>query len=310
VGGVDGTSGDATLRYGDVLRGDTTSNVIDWSEFDWTAGAGDGLDFTGGEFSEGGIFFCYTTVTSQDETEWICNSVMNESTSYSGLVMRIDDGSDSANIVWGTHYFTLGDVCHELDAAGASVRVYVEPRDSTGRALADLSADVPDINSISTDTTATLFCPSGDTYRQSINETLKQARMIIGDSSGFVYEFDPTHTTYAGENITSRHFTHVEDFQEPDKYKRWNWISIVARWNPDIASNGGVKIRHRIASFDTSDTGWFGDFTVDLTAVWKEYKLYNNRSSKRIQYEFADAAGSNFQISEYKIGSPQIQDDR
>ena len=133
---------------------------------------------------------------------------------------------------------------------------------------------------------------------------------MVGDSSGFVYEFDPTHITYAGNNITSRHFTHVEDFQQPDRFKRWNWISIVARTNPDIGSNGGVKIRHRLSNFDTSDTAWTGDFTVDLTGSWKEYKLFNNKTSKQIQYEFDSAVGSNYQISEYKIGEPLMESDR
>jgi len=175
---------------------------------------------------------------------------------------------------------------------------------------ADNSTNIPGINSSGTNTSATIFDPTGQTYRQSVDEILKQARLMAGDSSGFIYEFDPTHSQYAGNNISTKHVTHVEDFQEPDKYKRWSYLSMVARTNPDIGSNGGVKVRHRISNFDTSETGWFGDFTVDLSSSWKEYKLFNNRSSKQIQYEFNSASGSNYQISEIKIGEPQIQDDR
>jgi hypothetical protein len=299
------TSGDTTIRYGDVLRGDTTNNAIDWTQIDAT------LDFTDIEFSEGGLFFCFSA--SADPTILLTDPTTNRPdwSTTSDLIMRIDEGSDSGNMPYGSHYYSLTDIS-SVDAGGGdyTVKVNLAPRDTTGNAAADSSGNVPSINSVSTDTTATLFDPSGDTYRQSIAETLQPARLMIGDSSGFVYEFDSTYTQYAGNNITSRHFTHVEDFEQPDKFKRWSWISVTARENPDIGSNGGVKIRHRIKNFDTSDTAWRGDFTVDLSSSWKEYKLFNNITSKLIQYEFDSASGSNYQISEYKIGPPQIQDDR
>ena len=298
------TAADVTLRYGDVLRGETTENVLAWSTLSAVADYDFSFNEVNSEFSTGGLFMCFSY--SNDPTKLV-GLTATEGTTYSGKILRIDDGSDSDLMPNGSHYYTITDVSSVLDAgADYTVKISFGPRD-TDLAVCATAAQIPVFGG---DTTGTLFDPSGVTYRQDIEEILKQARLMTGDSSGFVYEFDPTHTTYAGENITSRHYTHVEDFEQPDRFKRWNWISIVARENPDIGSDGGVKIRHRIANFDTSDTGWLGDFTVDLTSSWKEYKFYNNRSSKRIQYEFDDAAGSNYQISEYKIGSPQIQDDR
>ncbi|HEC65301.1 MAG TPA: LamG domain-containing protein, partial [bacterium] len=147
---------------------------------------------------------------------------------------------------------------------------------------------------ISADTTATFFDASGQTYKQNIEEILKQARLMIGDSSGFVYEFDPTHTQYAGNNITSRHVTHVEDFEQPDRFKRWNWISVVARNDLSLKSNGSVKIRYRIDNFDTSDTGWIStnvtktifDIEDDCISRWKMNDNTNNAT-------VLDSIGSN-----------------
>jgi hypothetical protein len=303
------TATDATLKYGDTLRGDLTGNVIDFTSLDAT------LDFTDVEFSTGGEFFCFTATA--DPTKLIAMSA-SEGTAYSGLVLRIDDGQDSTNMPSGTHYYKMTDVSSVDPSGPFEVKVKLALRgagyDATGGFIetwaADNSTNIPGINSSGTNTSATIFDPTGQTYRQSVDEILKQARLMAGDSSGFIYEFDPTHSQYAGNNISTKHVTHVEDFQEPDKYKRWSYLSMVARTNPDIGSNGGVKVRHRISNFDTSETGWFGDFTVDLSSSWKEYKLFNNRSSKQIQYEFNSASGSNYQISEIKIGEPQIQDDR
>lgn len=306
----DGTPGDTTIRYGDVLRGDTTENVIDFSII---ADAGDDLDFTDFDFSKvaAGLEFDYSS--GSDNTKLLADptTIYSDWSTFSNKILRIDDGSDTAGMPHGTHYYSLTDVCSVNNAGDWSITVHIAPRDGSDYGAAvNSGTTVEQLNVVGADTSGTIFDASGTTYRENINEVLTQARLMAGDSSGFVYEFDPTHTQYAGNNITARHFTGVEDFEQPDRFKRWNWISIVARTNPDIGSNGGVKVRYRIGNFDTSDTGWLGDFTVDLTASWKEFKVFNNRSSKQIQYEFDSASGSNYQISEYKIGEPQIQNDR
>ncbi len=306
----DGTPGDTTERYGDVLRGDTTENVIDFSII---ADAGDDLDFTDFDFSKvaAGLEFDYSS--SSDNTKLLADptTIYTDWSTFSNKVLRIDEGSDTVGMPHGAHYYRMTDVCSVNNAGDWSITIHLAPRDgSTYGAAVNSGTTVEELNAGGGDTTALIFDASGLTYKQNIEEILKQARLMIGDSSGFVYEFDPTHTQYAGNNITSRHTTHVEDFQEPDKFKRWNFISVIARENPDIGSNGGIKIRHRLSNFDTSETGWTGDFTIDLTSAWKEFKLFNNKTSKEIQYEFDNVTGSNFQISQFKIGEPQIQDDR
>jgi hypothetical protein len=281
------TAGDTTIRYGDVLRGDTTENVLDQT-----------FDFSDIVPSAGGLTFDVT----------LAGAGADITTDLYDTILRIDDGSDSSNMPYGSHYYHVESVCADTDGT-AYIRFTVCPRgaDSTGTGIADNSSNTP---VLAAGTTATFFDASGATYRESISETLKKATLMFGDNSGFVYEFDPTNSTYDGATITARHVTHVEDYNEPDLMKRWSKISVVARANPDNPTNGGLKVRHRLANFDTSDTGWRGDFTQDLTTSWKNYDFFNNRTSREIQYEFDSAAGSNFQISQYKISEPQIQNDR
>ena len=287
---VDLTAGDVTIRYGDVLRGDLTDNVLDQT-----------FDMSDSVVSAGGLTFDVTAGAAAEIT-----------TDFNSQpILRIDDGSFNVNQPWGTHYYTVTDVSQ---SAGINdFRFTVAPRgleataDSTGTGLADNSSSTPSFDATYS---VTFFDASGQTYREEIQEELQQARLMIGDNSGFVYEFDATNTDYGGSDIVSRHPTSMEDWDQPDLFKRWVGLSVMARANPDDPTNGAVKIRYRINNFDSSDTGWLGEFTVDVTAQWKEYKVFNNVSSQRIQYEFDNITGSNYQISEYKILEPVIEDDR
>ena len=106
------TAGDTTLRYGDELM-DGTENVLDWSvlapdfsdgeyDFSWTAGEID--------FSTGGLKMCFSY---QGDPTALMQCITNHSdgTTYSGAMIRIDDGSDSDDMNNGGHFFTLSDVC-------------------------------------------------------------------------------------------------------------------------------------------------------------------------------------------------------
>jgi len=154
-----GTSGDITRRYGDVLI-DTTGSALAWTSLDYT------LDFTDIEFSEGGLFFCFSA--SADPTK-----LVGDDTDYSGLVLAMDDGSDSSNIVHGRHYYTLTDIS-SVDGGGGdyTVTVWLDPRDTTGNALADDSANVPGINAVGADCTATIYDPSS---RSSGKQNIRQS---------------------------------------------------------------------------------------------------------------------------------------
>jgi len=279
------TAGDTTEKYGDVLF-DSTNNIVDWSAVDET------LDFTQVAFSAGGLFFCFTT-PSGDAT-----ALVGDDTDYSNLIMRIDDGSDSDDMPNGSHYYSLTDVCIEDDVAGVSCKVSLQPCESTGTAAADTSSDNP---ALSEDTTATIYDPSGTTYRQVLNEIKVEERMIIGDDSGFIYQFDTSVTTDDGEDIVARHRTPVIDLDQPDKYKRWDKISLNAA--SEMTVDGAVQINYRLGNFDTSETGWsdYTDDVHDVTIEFTEFDVFINESSKKLQIEFRDYSGSNFKVESFQL---------
>jgi len=294
------TAGDVTIRYGDVLC-ENTANAIDWStmsatadyDFSWKAGEVD--------LSEGGLLLCFSY--SNDPTKLIDCTRHMDGTTWSGLILKIDDGSDTGDMPHGTHYYQLTDVCSLKDGATTdySVTVYVAPRDSTrspdstGTGIADLSSDTP---VFAGDTTGNLFCPSGSTYNDELNEVQVAERILLGDATGFVYQLDETYTTEDGNNIACRHLSPVIDMGEPGNYARWNKISYTAK--EKTSGNGGVKTRFRTASFDTSETGWV-DLTQTLTSDWEKYDTYMNRSSKRVQICWDSVAGSDFEIREAEL---------
>lgn len=290
------TAGEVTERYGELIE-DGTINVIDWSVVDET------LDFTQVAFSTGGLSFCFTTKTGE------ATELVGDNTDYSNLIIRIDDGSDSTNMPYGSHYYTMTDISIETDAAGISAKVNLAPRDSTsaattatGFAAADNSSNIP---AIGTDCTATIYDPSGSTYRDDIEEVQTSPKMFLGDSDGFVYEFDSTYTDDDGGYIIQRHFTIVFDWKEPDSYKRWPGIVVVA----EGTDNGAMYVGYRTSDFDTSDTGWT-DFTFDLTGSYLEKTFWINQSSKEIQYQFIHFKGKYFAVREFKILEPEIQENR
>jgi hypothetical protein len=223
---------DMTIRLGDTIMGDTTANNLDWSVFDWTT---DGLDFTGIDWTVGGLAGCFTTV-STDCTEFFCQTEAC-GTSYSGNIIRIDDGSDSGNTPIGTSFFTVGDISATANAPGYNMRFALEPQDTTGLAWADASTNTPSVNSVGTDTSGTLFCPSGTTYNDVLEDFLVSEQVHKGDTAGFVYRYDFSTYEYAGQDISSLHITPTYDFQRPDIVKRWKEIDVVAQ-SPCVASYG------------------------------------------------------------------------
>jgi hypothetical protein len=131
------------------------------------------------------------------------------------------------------------------------------------------------------------------TYNQAIDDTAINEKLAIGDSSGFVYFFETTEANDAGTPMDRRHLTPVIDLQQPEKWKRWNRLETVA-------DGSKLVIRTRTGSFDTSNTGWT-DISYDLTNEHEVYHKYINRSQKRIQIEYLDTTGSNFNIREFKL---------
>jgi hypothetical protein len=300
-GAADATTiSDVTERYGDVLYDSTTTQMIDISALDIS----DGECITEVEFSEGGLFFCFTTRTA-DPTILLADdtSAFSDWSTYSGMIMRIDDGSQGTNMQYGTHYYTLADICSEQDVAGFSVRAYVLPSDTTGLAVGDASANVPALDE--THNAIVIFDPSGETYNDVIQENLVGDRLMIGDATGYVLQFDDTIRTDDGEVIDSRHLTPVFDWGQPDKYKRWPGISFVA----EGTASGGIWLRHRTGSFDTSDTGWT-DVSIDLTDEFIEDNVWINQTSKRIQFAAMAYSEHLFNLRSLEVLEPEVQDNR
>ncbi len=287
--------GDGTLRFGDVLF-DSTANVLDWStlsavadyDFSWKTGEI--------ESSAGGLFFCFSY--ANDPTRLIAGDV----TDYSGLMLRIDDGSDSDNMPTGTHFYGLTDVSSTLDAGtDYTVTVYVIPEETTGTGIADLSTDTPVIKN---DTTATLYDPSGETYQDVVAEVEVGAQMVIGDEDGFVYTFAEDTSTDSGTDISAAHNTPVVDWGQPDKYKRWSGLNLVAR-------GCGVNVRSRTDYFDTSDSGWTdATLSLDSTSEFREYSFYLNITSKQIQWQIANVDGGDLEVRAAEILEPLIEENR
>ena len=283
------TAGDTTMRYGDVLI-DGTVNQIDWSSLSATADYDFSFNDSESEFSTGGLFMCFSYVN--DPTRLI-GLTATEGTAYSGMLLRIDDGSDSDLMPNGSHYYTITDVSSVKDGATTdyTVKINFAPR-GTDLAVCATAAQIPVFGG---DTSASLFDPSGATYNSALQTSLVSARMVYGDSNGFVYQADETSVTEGGNAILTRHITPVVDVGLPSKYKRWNKLSYVAKERTD--DNGGIKVRFRTDNFDTSETGWV-DITQTLTSDWAEHDAYINRSSKRIQFNFENVSGSDFELRE------------
>jgi len=278
-----GAAGDVTLKYGDVLRGDTTANVIDWTTLDAT------LDFTDVEFSAGGLFFCFSA--SADPTV-----LVGDNTDYSNLILRIDDGSYSSDMPSGSHYYTVTDIS-SVDSGGGdyTVRVNLMPVESTGCAAADLSTDTP---VLSADTTATLFDASGITYSQKIDTVVTEDAMHIGDSIGFVYKFSTDVTSYSGTAITAEHYSPVIDAAMPTVHKRWPGIVIDAK---------GDSI---VVDWKLDDGSWSANTATTLSSVFTEYRLFINRTSRKIQIRIKNDSGNTTQVRSYGLIDPEIQDNR
>jgi hypothetical protein len=232
--------GEVTERYGDVLY-EGTSQVLDYTAIDST------LDITEIEFSEGGLFFCFTTKDG-DPTALLADDTdaYSDWSVYSGMIMRIDDGSASTNAPVGTHYYTLTDVSRTADGTAYTIQVNIMPSDTTGLAWADASGNVPALDSTSA---VTIFDPSGTSYREDLEERRTKSSLLFGDSNGFIYQEDIDLTHYDGEDIPMMHITPIFDFDMPDIFKRWPGISVVGK-------GSSVNVQYRLSNFDTSETGW------------------------------------------------------
>lgn len=269
---------DATERYADTFMDSTIEANYDWFKRDFTKATAPESNLSTYSWCAGGVSFCKVGATIKNEI------TRND-------ILMVEDGS-TYNIIggvgvgcrYGTHFYTISDV--------TNTTAWLQVRESTAAV-----GDDPDVKPVSV---CGVFysacdddCDVSETYNHIIDDTVINEKLLIGDSSGFVYSVEPTAADDAGTNMDRRHLSPVIDLQQPEKYKRWNTLEFVT-------DGTNIVARTRTASFDTSNTGWV-DTSYDLTEEHELYKKYINRSQKRLQFEFLDTTGSSFNIREVKL---------
>ncbi len=223
-----------------------------------------------------------------------CADVTYKADMTVGDILMVADGSKWTNCRSGTHFYSI---C----AVGDHTVWLVSPDPSTGITL--VATDTP------ADVSFTVWNPAGPTYAQQMATVLTEEQMVLGDSSGWVYQCATASTVEQATYQSSMHYTPVTDMGEIEKSKRWAGMIVVAR--QATGSNGGLIVGYRTANFDTSETGWANFTKVDLTSSWKDYRFPINIQSHKIQWRFKNnAAGSDFEIQSYRHLDPVFVVDR
>lgn len=260
---------DVTVRYGDYLI-DTSRTLAS--------------DLTAGTWSAGG--FDYSLAGEDFASEFTENDML-----------VVFDGSNATNTRWGTHFYTVYDVSAIKFSLWGAQDVAAQGEhgiaDNSTNVPADLS--VSGANTIGFYSTCSADLP-GVTYDQKLESVQKDARIIMGDSSGFVYQIDETNVTDDGNSIDCRHLTGVWDMGRPDLFKRLPPFGLVA----EGTVGGALIASYRTGNFDASDTGWT-DFTMDLTTEANEKTFYPNDTAKKWQYRVMDFSGKSFKVTELQI---------
>lgn len=286
------TPGDTTVRYGDKLMDCSrtlTALASEISNASWKAGGLDCSKGTSGDFSK-----CFTE---------------------NDILMTID-GSTAKGIRHGTHFYTVYDVSTNgfsvrerettaQDGTALGIAPYATHADASWKVPSDYSTGILNFYS------ACSYDDPDETYRQELEEVRTKERLLAGDATGYIFEFDSSIVYYDSQSMAASHITPVFDLGKPDKLKRWNKISIVGSQVED--TTGAMFVRYKTDNFD-NNSYWTGstDYSIDLTDTFIESDVYINQTSKRIQFDYHDfcaASGYTFQIREFEIFA-DILDDR
>lgn len=135
---------------------------------------------------------------------------------------------------------------------------------------------------------------SGETSREMLEPVFTNEEIAIGSSDGYIYQFDPDVTTDDGVTIPTAHITEVIDAGKPGWEKIWPAIRIMAKGTT-------ITVSYRIASFETTGTGWVNFSAQALTSEFVEYFMPINETSKKIQFKFS---GGPFVVSGYELDDP------
>jgi hypothetical protein len=136
--------------------------------------------------------------------------------------------------------------------------------------------------------------------------------LTIGDTAGYLYTFDASLSGKLNTaNMAAIHITPIFDGGEPDTMKRWPGIVVTSR-KPTTTNSGQVLMYYRTSSFDsTQSSSWTRiDSTITLDTTAFATRCFINRTSRAIQFAFADTSGSTFEIKECVILAPQVEENR
>lgn len=137
------------------------------------------------------------------------------------------------------------------------------------------------------------------TYAEMMETVLTKERLVLGDNSGYVYQYDSDLTEDDGIDIPARHMTEIYDLGVPGKNKIWPGFLITAKGT-------GLIVSYRTASFETVATGWTAFAELTLTSEFVDYILTIHDTAKRVQFRFSNSAGGTFQISNYGLIEPIV----
>lgn len=224
------------------------------------------------------------TVTSVEEQAFIINDIVTISGTTS-------DGATEFN---GT--FTIASVA-----------------DTTHFTYAQTGANETSETTTGTATVATSYrdaVAAATTYRQQLQETLISERIALGDSAGYVYQYDSDLTTDDDESIPSRHLTEVYDLGVPNNKKIWPGIRITAKGT-------SIVVSYRTGSFETVGDGWTDFDEQALTSEFVDYEFFINYTAKKIQFKFSNIPDSDnpaeaddgdaWVVSNYTIVEPALE---
>lgn len=136
------------------------------------------------------------------------------------------------------------------------------------------------------------------TYRQSLSEIITNERLVLGDSAGYVYQYDSDLTQDDEVDIPARHITEVYDLGTPSKNKLWPGIRIGVKGT-------SITVSYRTASFETTGTGWTAFAEQALTSEFLDYEFNVWDTSKKIQFKWYST--DDFQISYYALIKPALE---
>lgn len=155
---------------------------------------------------------------------------------------------------------------------------------------------------------------SGETYGQLLETVLTKERLVLGDSAGYVFQYDSDLTQDDTVSIPSKHHTEVHDGNLPSKNKIWPGVVVTAK-RASLIEEASLIVSYRTSDFETENTGWTDFGKLVLTSEFVNYFIPINDTSKKIQLKFSNitdsseptiTSGDNFVISNYELTEPAI----